>query len=95
MQTPVQAPRLALRVDGLELDAHHVIAALGVTTAGEKRVPGLWEGASENAEVCRALLEDLVRRGLHLGTERSEGGYRNRRSPPRPCGSRRAAPYNR
>ena len=59
---------LALVVDGLELGAHHVIAALGVTATGEKRVLGLWEGATENTEVCRALLEDLVRRGL--STER-------------------------
>jgi len=50
------------------LGPHHVIAALGVTEAGEKRGLGLWEGATENAEVCRSLLEDLVRRGL--STER-------------------------
>jgi putative transposase len=67
LSRPLDGERyLALVLDGLELGAHHVIAALGVTAAGDKRVLGLWEGATENAEVCRALLEDLVRRGLSV-----------------------------
>ncbi len=57
---------LVLMVDGLQLGEHHVIAALGVTAAGEKRVLGLWQGGTESAEVCRALLEDLMRRGLNV-----------------------------
>lgn len=40
--------------------------ALGVTDAGEKEVLGLWERASESREVCRALLEDLIDRGLSV-----------------------------
>lgn len=55
---------LVLFVDGQALGPHHVIAVVGVTERGEKQVLGIWEGATENAEVCRALLEDLVRRGL-------------------------------
>ncbi|NHM25773.1 hypothetical protein G7K71_01825 [Desulfofundulus sp. TPOSR] len=27
---------------------------------------GLWEGATENAAVCRSLLEDLIERGLEV-----------------------------
>lgn len=61
---PLAERYLALFLDGIELGEHHVVAALGVTEQGTKHVLGLWEGATENAEVCRALLEDLVRRGL-------------------------------
>jgi transposase-like protein len=41
-----------------------MIVVLGVTEEGEKRVLGLRQGATENAEVCAALLEDLRERGL-------------------------------
>jgi putative transposase len=41
-----------------------VICAVGVDSAGNKHVLGLREGATENAEVAKALLEDLVARGL-------------------------------
>jgi len=53
-----------LMIDGIEMDAHIVIVALGVDGGGRKQVLGLWEGATENATVCRALLADLVERGL-------------------------------
>lgn len=42
-------PLVAVRIDGIEF-------------AGQ--VLGLWQGATENATVCKALLEDLVVRGL-------------------------------
>jgi transposase-like protein len=41
-----------------------VICAAGVDDKGKKHLLGLREGAMENAEVARALLEDLARRGL-------------------------------
>lgn len=40
--------------------------ALGVGHDGSKRVLGFWEGATENATICRELLGDLERRGLSL-----------------------------
>jgi hypothetical protein len=40
------------------------VAALGVDTQGYKHVLGLREGASENAQVVKDLLADLVERGL-------------------------------
>lgn len=61
---------LAVWVDGLQLGAYHVICAVGVDSAGNKHVLGLREGATENAEVARALLEDLVARGLRSSRPR-------------------------
>jgi len=39
-------------------------AALGINAEGEKKVLGFRVGSSENKEVCRDLLSNLVRRGL-------------------------------
>lgn len=55
---------LAIWIDGLQLGRYHVICAVGVDGAGDKHVLGLREGATENAVVAKALLEDLVGRGL-------------------------------
>ena len=55
---------LALWIDGLQLGPYHVICAVGVDAGGHKHVLGLREGATENAVVAQALLEDLVGRGL-------------------------------
>ena len=41
-----------------------MICAVGVDAQGHKHVLGLREGATENAVVAKALLEDLVARGL-------------------------------
>jgi transposase-like protein len=51
-------------IDGIQYGQVHVMAALGVDTQGYKHVLGLREGASENAEVVKDLLADLVDRGL-------------------------------
>lgn len=57
--------RLAvLMVDGIELKGRTNVVALGITTEGIKVPLGLWEGSTENATVARALLSDLVARGL-------------------------------
>ena len=55
---------LAVWIDGLQLGSYHVICAVGVDANGHKHVLGLREGATENAVVASALLEDLVKRGL-------------------------------
>ncbi len=55
---------LAVWIDGLQLGPYHVICAVGVDADGYKHVLGLREGATENAVVAQALLEDLVGRGL-------------------------------
>jgi transposase-like protein len=53
-------------IDGIGFaDDILLIAALGVSRLGQKRLLGLWAGSTENAEVVKALLQDLVRRGLN------------------------------
>jgi putative transposase len=61
---------LAVWIDGLQLGAYHVICAVGVDAGGRKHVLGLREGATENAEVAKALLEELVARGLRSSRPR-------------------------
>ena len=53
-----------LFMDGIGYDDHLVVAVMGVRDDGSKEVLGLREGSTENAEVCSALLESLIRRGL-------------------------------
>jgi putative transposase len=53
-----------LFLDGEEFHDFTVIVAMGVDRQGRKHVLGLWSGATENAEVCGALLDDLIERGL-------------------------------
>jgi transposase-like protein len=56
---------VALLIDGIEFKGQVLIVALGVAESGSKHLLGLWQGATENATVCTALLEDLVERGLN------------------------------
>jgi len=51
-------------IDGTPYAGEAMIAALGITEDGQKRLLGLRQGATENAAVCTALLEDLSARGL-------------------------------
>jgi len=41
-----------------------VIVALAITAGGDKVPVGLWDGATENKTVVKAMLADLVSRGL-------------------------------
>jgi transposase-like protein len=45
-------------IDGVEYAGETMIVAAGITADGTKRVLGLRQGATENATVCVALLED-------------------------------------
>ena len=51
-------------IDGIQFGDCHVIAALGVDSAGHKHVLGIRAGCSENARVAADLQTDLVARGL-------------------------------
>jgi putative transposase len=55
---------LVIYLDGVQFGPYHVICAVGVDAQGEKHVLGFREGATENAEVARTLLEELVARGV-------------------------------
>lgn len=57
---------LVLFLDGKQVGDHHVLSALGVTKSGEKKILGVWEGATENTEITRCLLTDLLERGFHF-----------------------------
>jgi transposase-like protein len=51
-------------IDGTPYAGETMIAAMGITADGTKRLLGIRQGATENAAVCTALLEDLCSRGL-------------------------------
>jgi putative transposase len=51
-------------LDGVQYAGETMTVALGVLENGTKRVLGVRQGATENAAVCTALLEDLQGRGL-------------------------------
>lgn len=55
-----------LLIDGIDLAGAMFIAALGVDQAGNKRILGFLDGATENSTVCIRMLEDLAVRGLQL-----------------------------
>ena len=68
-RTTSSSALVALLIDGVHFAEHVVLAAVGVDERGDKHVLGLREGATENAAAVRALLADLVERGLD--TDRS------------------------
>ena len=51
-------------IDGIHLGDHLVLIALGIDREGKKQVLGLREGHTENGRVAKALLRDLIERGL-------------------------------
>jgi putative transposase len=57
---------IAVMIDGVRFADHVVLAAVGIDIGGQKHVLGLREGATENAASCKALLADLIERGLAL-----------------------------
>ena len=59
-----QVELLVIYLDGIRFGVHHVLAAVGVDTGGNKHVLGIAEGASENQMVAQGLLERLVQQGV-------------------------------
>jgi len=51
-------------IDGIVFQDHTILIALGITSSAEKVVLGVREGTTENAGVAKALLRDLIERGL-------------------------------
>lgn len=56
----------AVFLDTVHRGGQAFIVALGIDGEGSKSPLGFWEGATENHEICEALLSDLERRGLKL-----------------------------
>ena len=56
---------LVIQIDGIHIDQDLILlAAVGIDGNGDKHPLGVMEGASENAAVCQALIDNLVCRGL-------------------------------
>ena len=71
LERPLGELRLcALLIDGTAFKSTTMVVALGIGCDGRKTVLGLREGATENATVVGALLEDLAARGLDFTVPR-------------------------
>jgi len=55
-----------LMLDGEHMAERCVVVALAITADGTKKPVGLWDGSTENKTVVRALLADLISRGLRF-----------------------------
>ena len=64
LERPVPPDLLAVVIDGQYFARQCIIVAVGIDEEGRKHVLGLWQGGTENLTVVKALLEDLVARGL-------------------------------
>ncbi len=61
-------PPFALFLDTIHRGGEAFVVALGIDRAGQKRVLGFWQGATENHEICEELLAELERRDCRLTT---------------------------
>ena len=60
-----QLDLLAIQLDGMHVTSElTLLAAIGIDGEGAKHPLGLLEGATENAAVVQALLDNLIQRGL-------------------------------
>jgi putative transposase len=70
-------------IDGIHFMERVVLVALGFDAQGKKHVLGIREGSTEKTQVVRALLADLIERGLDPDTPRLwviDGGKALRRA---------------
>ena len=61
---PLNERYLAVWIDAVAEGEHSVLAAIGLTANGHKKVLSLRQGCVENAEICTEFLEELKERGL-------------------------------
>ena len=59
----------ALFIDTIHRGGQAFIVALGLDTLGQKQPLGFWEGATDNAEIAKAMLDELEERGLKLSAK--------------------------
>jgi putative transposase len=55
---------LAIFIDGVQFKGQTLVVAIGVTDDGSKIVLSVRQGATENAQVCTDMLEELRERGV-------------------------------
>jgi transposase-like protein len=55
---------VVIMLDALSIEEHTVLVALGIDETAKKHPLGLWLGATENSDLCGALLDNLIERGL-------------------------------
>ena len=70
-------------IDGIHFTERVVLIALGFDARGRKHVLGMREGSTEKTQVVRALLADLIERGLDADAPRLwviDGGKALRRA---------------
>ena len=70
-------------IDGIHFRERVILVALGIDAQGQKHVLGLREGSTESTRVVRALLSDLIERGLDADRARLwviDGGKALRRA---------------
>lgn len=53
-----------LVIDGTHMAKHLLVIAIGIDTNGVKHVLGVVEGSTESSRTCRALLRQLIERGM-------------------------------
>jgi putative transposase len=61
---PVPTGIRVVFIDCVQIKGRAIVGALGVDADGRKHLLGIREGATENARLVTALIEDLVERGL-------------------------------
>ena len=55
---------VAILIDGVNFNDHVLAVSLGVSSDGSTHVLGLWQDATENTQIVKELLADMIRRGL-------------------------------
>ena len=60
---------VSIFIDGKGFAENEVIVALGVTLEGKKVILGFIESSTENAQVCRDFMNELINRGLNTDNE--------------------------
>lgn len=59
----------AIFIDTVHRGEGAFMVCLGIDLEGRKKALGFWEGATENAEICKELLSDMEHRGLRLSNK--------------------------
>ena len=60
---------VSIFIDGKGFAENEIIVALGITLTGEKVILGFIESSTENAQVCRDFMNELINRGLNTDNE--------------------------